>query len=82
MDPGAHALTHYPYNSTSESCIQTGVSSSHNETGHYYLHLINPKGNQPCIFIGRTVAEAEAPIIWLPDGKNQLIRKDSDAGKY
>ena len=34
MGSGAHALTHYPYNSTSESCIQAGVSSSHNETGH------------------------------------------------
>ena len=31
--------------------------------------LFNPKGNQPCIFIGRTVAEAEAPILWTPDVK-------------
>ena len=28
---------------------------------------VNPKGNQPCIFIGRTDAEVEAPILWLPD---------------
>ena len=41
---------------------------------------VNPKGNQPSIFIGRT-AEAEAPILWPPDVKNQLIRKDPDAGK-
>ena len=34
------------------------------------------------IFIGRTDAEAEAPILWLPDVKNWLIGKDSDAGKY
>ena len=42
---------------------------------------VNPKGNQPWIFIGRTDAEAEAPILWLPDAKNQLIGKDPDAGK-
>ena len=41
----------------------------------------NPKGNQPWIFIGRTDAEAEAPIIWPPDMKSQLIGKDPDAGK-
>ena len=42
---------------------------------------VNPKGNQPWIFIGRTDAEAEAPILWPPDMKSQLIRKDPDAGK-
>ena len=42
---------------------------------------INPKGNQPWIFIERTDAEAEAPIVWPPDAKSQLIRKDLDAGK-
>ena len=42
---------------------------------------INPKGNQSWIFIGRTDAEAEAPILWPPDVKSQLIRKDPDAGK-
>ena len=41
----------------------------------------NPKGNQPWIFIGETDAEGETPILWLPDAKNGLIRKDSDAGK-
>ena len=40
---------------------------------------INPKGNQPWIFIGRT--DAEAPILWPPDAKSQLFRKDPDAGK-
>ena len=43
---------------------------------------VNPKGNQPWIFIGRTDAEAEALILWPPDSKNWLIRKDPDAGKY
>ena len=40
---------------------------------------VNPKGNQPWIFIGRT--DAEIPIPWPPDAKSQLIRKDLDAGK-
>ena len=42
---------------------------------------VNPKGNQSQIFIGRTNAEAEAPIIWPSDEKSQLTRKDPDAGK-
>ena len=42
---------------------------------------VNPKGNQSWIFIGRTNAEAEPPILWPPDVKNQLIRKDPDDGK-
>ena len=41
----------------------------------------NPKGNQPWIFIWRTDAEAEAPLLWPPDTKSQLIGKDPDAGK-
>ena len=42
---------------------------------------VNPKGNQSWIFIGRTDAEAEAPILWPPDAKNWLIGKEADAGK-
>ena len=42
---------------------------------------VNPKGNQYWIFIGRTDGEAEAPILWPPDEKSQLIGKDPDAGK-
>ena len=41
----------------------------------------HPKGNQSWILIGRTDAEAEAPILWSPDAKNWLIGKDPDAGK-
>ena len=41
---------------------------------------VNPKGNQSWIFIGRTDADAETPILWPPDAKNQVIRKDPDAG--
>ena len=42
---------------------------------------VNPKGNQPWIFIGRTNAEMEAPILWPPEAKSWLIRKDPDTGK-
>ena len=42
---------------------------------------VNPKGNQPLIFVGRTDAEAEAPILWWPDAKNWLTGKDLDAGE-
>ena len=42
---------------------------------------INPKGNQPWIFIGRTDAKAKTPILWPPDAKNWFPRKDPDAGK-
>ena len=45
------------------------------------IKSVNPKGNQLWIFIGRTDAEAEIPILWLPDRKSQLIEKDPDAGK-
>ena len=42
---------------------------------------VNPKGNQPRVIIGRTDAEAEAPILWPPDLKSQLSGKDRDARK-
>ena len=42
---------------------------------------VNPKGNQPWIFTGRTDAEAEAPILWPPDAKSQLTGKYPDAKK-
>ena len=42
---------------------------------------VNSKGNQPWLFTEKTDAEAEAPIICLPDAKSQLIQKDPDAGK-
>ena len=45
------------------------------------IQPVNPKGNQSWIFIGRTDAEAEAPILWPPDAKNWLTGKDPDAGK-
>ena len=45
------------------------------------IQPVHPKGDQSWILIGRTDAEAEAPILWPPDLKNQLIGKDPDAGK-
>ena len=45
------------------------------------IQPVNPKGNQSWIFIGKTGVEAEAPILWPPDAKSWLTRKDSDAGK-
>ena len=45
------------------------------------IQPVHPKGNQSWIFIGRTNAEAETPILWPPDAKNWLIRKDPDLGK-
>ena len=45
------------------------------------INLVNAKGNQCRIFIGRTDAEAEAPVLWPPNAKSQLIRKDLDVAK-
>ena len=42
------------------------------------IQPVHPKGNQSWVFIGRTDAEAEAPILWPPDAKSWLIRKDPD----
>ena len=45
------------------------------------IKLVHPQGNPSWIFIGRTDAEAETPILWLPDAKNWLIWEDPDSGK-
>ena len=45
------------------------------------IQPVHSKGNQSWIFIGRTDAEPETPIVWPHDAKNQLIGKDPDAGK-
>ena len=49
--------------------------------GYKEIKPVNPKGNRSWIFTGRTDAEAETPILWPPDAKNWLSRKDPDAGK-
>ena len=46
------------------------------------IKLVNPRGNQPSIFIGRTNADVEALVLWPYDAKSWLIGKDPDTGKY
>ena len=45
------------------------------------IQPVHPKGNQSWMFIGSSDAEAETPILWPPDAKNQLIGKDPDTGE-
>ena len=45
------------------------------------IQPVHPKGDQSWMFTGRTDAEAEAPVVWPPDAKSWLTRKDPDAGK-
>ena len=45
------------------------------------IQPVHPKGDQSWVFIGRTDAEAETPILWSPDVKSQFVGKDPDAGK-
>ena len=45
------------------------------------IQPVHPKGDQSWVFIGRTDAEAETPVLWLPDAKSWLIGKDPDAGR-
>ena len=58
-----------------------GAHRRHSSPSFREIQPVHPKGSQSWIFIGRTVAEAEAPILWPPDAKNWLIWKDPDAGK-
>ena len=50
-------------------------------TMDYEIKPVNPKGNWSWLFIGRTYAEAETPVLWPPDAKNCFIRKDPDTGQ-
>ena len=59
----------------------SGGEASWKSLGCKEIKPVNPKGNQPWIFIGRTGAEPEAPILWPPDAKSQHFGKDSDTGK-
>ena len=78
MDPGRHLEL---------SVFQTRQWPFFSSFKTFYFVLeysqltVNPKGNQSWIFIGKTDAEAEAPIPWSPDAKNWLIGKDTNAGK-
>ena len=61
-------------------CFQTAVLEK-TPLDYKEIKPVSPQGNQSLIFIGRTDAEAEAPVFWPPDGKSQLIGKDPGAGK-
>ena len=58
--------------------FQTGVLEKTPESPLYCKDIrpVNPKGNQSWIFIGKTDAKVEAPVLWPPDAKRQLIGKD------
>ena len=45
------------------------------------IQPVHPKGDQSWVFIGRTDAEAATPILWTPDVKSHLFRRDPDAGE-
>ena len=64
-------------------CFQTVVLEKTLESPLDYkeIKLVNPKRKQPWIFIGKTDAKAEAPILWPPDLKSLLLGKDPNAGK-
>ena len=61
--------------------LNCGVEEDSSRVPWTISRSVNPKGNQPWLFNGRTNAEAEAPILWPPDAKRQLTGKDPDAGK-
>ena len=64
-------------------CFRTMVLEKPLESPLDYKDIqpVHPKGNQSWIFIGRTDAEAETPVLWPPHAKSWLIGKDSNAGR-
>ena len=66
---------------TRRSCTMVLEKTLENPLDCKEIQPVYPKGNQSWMFIGRTDAEAEAPILWPPDAKSWLIGKDPDAGK-
>ena len=64
-------------------CFWTVVLEKTLESPSDYREIkpVHPKGGQSWMFIGRTDVEAETPLLWPPDVKNWLFRKDPDAGK-
>ena len=61
-------------------CIMVLEKTLQNPLDCKEIQPVHPKGNQSCVFIGRTDVEAETPIIWTPDSKNSLTGKRPDAG--
>ena len=68
---------------TKDWCFQAAVLEKTLESPLHCKEIkpVNPKGNQLWVFIGRTDVESEAPILWSPDAKSLLIRRDPDVGK-
>ena len=72
----------YQMNTEEFMLLNCGVGKDSWESlGCKEIKPVHPKGNQSWVFIGKTDAEAEAPILWPPDAKSWLIWKDPDAGK-
>ena len=69
--------------STLEKASQSKLRSPYKEIRpvNCKFRPVYPEGNKPRIFTGRTVAEAEAPVLWPPDVKSQLVGNDPHAGK-
>ena len=57
-------------------CIEVLKQTLESPLDYKEIKSVNSKGNQPSLFIGRTNAEGDAPILWPPDAKSQLIGKD------
>ena len=70
----AWALKNWCFQTVLEKTLKSPLDSKE-------IQPVHPKGDQSWVFIGRTDAEAEAPVLWLPDAKSWLIWKDPGAGK-
>ena len=79
LDNKDHKEGWAPKNSCFQIVVPEKILENHLDSKD--IKPVHPKENQPCIFTGRTVAEAEAPTLWPPDANSRLIRKDPDAWK-
>ena len=61
--------------------IQLYILYIHSPLDFKEIQPVHPKGDQSWVFIGRTDAKAETPVLWPPHAKSRLIGKDSDAGR-
>ena len=73
----SHSMNQYWYINNTVMLVKT----LENPLDCKEIKQVNPKGNQSSILIGKTDAEAEAPVLWPPDAKNWLFGKDPDTGK-
>ena len=74
FSPFPPAFLSFSFGINENECVLSLIHGGILHLNSKEIKPVNPKGNQPCIFIGRTDAEAEeAPILWLPDEKSQFI---------